>query len=107
MRSRRRPDIDGQRTMAMGGSFGGYMTNWIGSQTDRYACLITHASRRDDGDVHGRHRITRPWWYLEMGGENPYADPERFDRYGRCGTSKSGARRRSSSTASAITVARK
>jgi dipeptidyl aminopeptidase/acylaminoacyl peptidase len=21
------------------------------------------------------------WWYLEMGGENPYANPESFDRY--------------------------
>ena len=30
--------------MAMGGSFGGYMTNWIGTQTDRFRCLITHAS---------------------------------------------------------------
>ncbi len=21
------------------------------------------------------------WWYLEMGGEDPYADPAKFDRY--------------------------
>ena len=32
------------RIMAMGGSYGGYMANWIGSQTDRFKCLITHAS---------------------------------------------------------------
>ena len=75
-----RDDIDAARTMAMGGSFGGYMTNWIGSQTDRYACLITHASIATMAMFTG---VTDhpAWWYLEMGGENPYADPERFDRY--------------------------
>jgi Dipeptidyl aminopeptidases/acylaminoacyl-peptidases len=39
-----RSDVDSKRIMAMGGSFGGYMTNWIGTQTDRFRCLITHAS---------------------------------------------------------------
>jgi dipeptidyl aminopeptidase/acylaminoacyl peptidase len=75
-----RDDIDAERTMAMGGSFGGYMTNWIGTQTDRYACLITHASVATMAMFTG---VTDhpAWWYLEMGGENPYADPEHFDRY--------------------------
>ena len=41
----RRPDVDRDRMMAMGGSFGGYMTNWIGTQTARFRCLITHACR--------------------------------------------------------------
>ncbi|HUL68197.1 MAG TPA: S9 family peptidase [Burkholderiaceae bacterium] len=76
----KRPDIDASRVMAMGGSFGGYMTNWIGTQTDRFKCLITHAS------IVGMSTFTgvtdHPgWWYLEMGGENPYANPESFDRY--------------------------
>ncbi len=75
-----RPDLDGTRTMAMGGSFGGYMTNWIGTQTDRFKCLVTHASVATMAQFTG---VTDhpPWWYLEMGGENPYADMERFDRY--------------------------
>ena len=75
-----RGDIDAGRTMAMGGSFGGYMTNWIGTQTDRFACLITHASIATMAQFTG---VTdHPgWWYLEMGGENPYEDAERFDRY--------------------------
>jgi dipeptidyl aminopeptidase/acylaminoacyl peptidase len=75
-----RPDIDASRTMAMGGSFGGYMTNWIGSQTDRFKCLVTHASVATMAQFTGT--TDHPaWWYLEMGGENPYADMERFDRY--------------------------
>jgi len=75
-----RPDIDGARTMAMGGSFGGYMTNWIGSQTDRFRCLITHASIATMAQFTG---VTDhpAWWYLEMGGEDPYADMAKFDRW--------------------------
>ncbi|MBM7775400.1 dipeptidyl aminopeptidase/acylaminoacyl peptidase [Actinokineospora baliensis] len=40
----RRPDLDPTRTAAMGGSFGGYMANWIAGHTDRFAAIITHAS---------------------------------------------------------------
>ena len=39
-----RDDIDATRTAAMGGSFGGYMTNWIASHTDRFKAIVTHAS---------------------------------------------------------------
>ena len=39
-----RPDIDADRTAAMGGSFGGYMANWIAGHTDRFAAIVTHAS---------------------------------------------------------------
>lgn len=39
-----RDDIDAARTAAMGGSFGGYMANWIAGQTDRFKAIVTHAS---------------------------------------------------------------
>jgi dipeptidyl aminopeptidase/acylaminoacyl peptidase len=39
-----RPDIDAERTGAMGGSFGGYMANWVAGQTDRFKAVVTHAS---------------------------------------------------------------
>ncbi len=39
-----RPDVDEERTAAMGGSFGGYMANWIAGHTDRFAGIVTHAS---------------------------------------------------------------
>lgn len=39
-----RDDIDASRTAAMGGSFGGYMANWVAGQTDRFAAIVTHAS---------------------------------------------------------------
>jgi dipeptidyl aminopeptidase/acylaminoacyl peptidase len=75
-----RKDIDGNRMMAMGGSFGGYMSNWIGTQTDRFRCIITHASIVNMTTFTG---VTDhpAWWYLEMGGENPYQNRDSFDRY--------------------------
>ncbi|WP_420175127.1 prolyl oligopeptidase family serine peptidase [Luteococcus sp. OSA5] len=39
-----RPDIDADRTAMMGGSFGGYMANWIAGHTDRFRCIVSHAS---------------------------------------------------------------
>lgn len=39
-----RDDIDDTRTSAMGGSFGGYMANWVAGHTDRFDAIVTHAS---------------------------------------------------------------
>ena len=39
-----RPDLDASRTAMMGGSFGGYMANWIATSTDRFKAIVTHAS---------------------------------------------------------------
>lgn len=75
-----RDDVDASRMMAMGGSFGGYMTNWIGTQTQRFRCLVTHASIVTMANFTGT--TDHPgWWYLEMGGENPYEDPAKYDRF--------------------------
>ncbi len=37
------PEIDESRTAAMGGSFGGYMANWIAGHTNRFAAIVSHA----------------------------------------------------------------
>jgi dipeptidyl aminopeptidase/acylaminoacyl peptidase len=39
-----RPDVDASRTAAMGGSFGGYLANWIAGHTDRFDAIVSHAS---------------------------------------------------------------
>ncbi len=39
-----RDDVDETRTAAMGGSFGGYMANWVAGHTDRFRAIVTHAS---------------------------------------------------------------
>ncbi|KAB2879179.1 S9 family peptidase [bacterium] len=35
--------IDSARMAAAGGSYGGYLVNWIAGHTDRFKCLISHA----------------------------------------------------------------
>jgi len=37
------PFIDGSRACAAGGSYGGYMVDWIATHTGRFKCLISHA----------------------------------------------------------------
>jgi dipeptidyl aminopeptidase/acylaminoacyl peptidase len=67
-----RDDVDANRLVAMGGSFGGYMTNWIGGKTDRFACLVTHAGLSSFETFHG---ITdNPSWWAAMFGINPFED---------------------------------
>ncbi|MGZ6793953.1 MAG: alpha/beta hydrolase family protein, partial [Mycobacteriales bacterium] len=39
-----RADLDAGRTAMMGGSFGGYMANWIAGHTDRFGAIVSHAS---------------------------------------------------------------
>jgi dipeptidyl aminopeptidase/acylaminoacyl peptidase len=39
-----RDDVDETRTVAMGGSFGGYLANWVAGHTDRFAAIVSHAS---------------------------------------------------------------
>jgi len=35
--------VNVKRTCVVGGSFGGFMVNWIQGQTDRFTCLISHS----------------------------------------------------------------
>ena len=39
-----RDDIDAERIAAIGGSYGGYMANWLAVTTDRFRAIVTHAS---------------------------------------------------------------
>ena len=38
------PGIDGERMGVTGGSYGGYLTNWIIGHTDRFRCAVTQRS---------------------------------------------------------------
>ena len=75
----REPAVDPARVVAMGGSFGGYMANWIGTQTDRFRAIVTHASIFGMASFHGTTDYPA-WFALEMG-TTPYADAAAFARY--------------------------
>ena len=42
------PFLDGARAGAAGGSFGGYMINWIQGQTTRFKALVAHSGNLDE-----------------------------------------------------------
>ena len=48
-----RPDVDETRTAAMGGSYGGYMANWIAGHTDRFQAIVSHAGVWAMDQMHG------------------------------------------------------
>jgi dipeptidyl aminopeptidase/acylaminoacyl peptidase len=72
----RRPDVDAERTALMGGSFGGYMANWVATQTNRFKAIVTHASLWELRGFHGTTDFGAAW-EEEMG--DPYLDPSRYD----------------------------
>ncbi|KRE28312.1 peptidase S9 [Mycobacterium sp. Soil538] len=72
------PRIDETRTAAMGGSFGGYMANWIAGHTTRFAAIVTHASLWAL-DQFGATTDGGYWWAREMTPEMTAANsPHRF-----------------------------
>jgi dipeptidyl aminopeptidase/acylaminoacyl peptidase len=71
------PEIDQTRTAAMGGSFGGYMANWVATQTDRFKAIVTHASLWHLDSFSG---TTDAAWYWEKEFGDPLAEPKRYDQ---------------------------
>ena len=59
------PRIDATRIAAMGGSFGGYMANWIAGHTNRFAAIVTQASLWAL-DQFGPTTDTAYYWRREM-----------------------------------------
>ncbi|HET6751196.1 MAG TPA: S9 family peptidase [Actinomycetes bacterium] len=73
-----RPEVDEGRTAAMGGSFGGYMANWVAGHTDRFRCIVTHASIWSLEQFHGTTDYAA-WWEREFG--PPEVAAERYRRH--------------------------
>ena len=72
------PRVDETRTAAMGGSFGGYMANWIAGHTDRFDAIVTHASLWAL-DQFGATTDGAYWWAREMTPEmTAQNSPHRF-----------------------------
>jgi dipeptidyl aminopeptidase/acylaminoacyl peptidase len=53
---------DPERMAAMGGSFGGYMVNWILGHTDRFKALVSHAGVYNLESMYGS---TEEVWFAE------------------------------------------
>lgn len=73
-----RDDLDADRTAMMGGSFGGYMANWIATQTDRFKAIVTHASLWNLQAFSGTTDF--PGYWMRHHGD-PLERPERYRKY--------------------------
>jgi dipeptidyl aminopeptidase/acylaminoacyl peptidase len=73
------PSCHEEKIAAMGGSFGGYMANWIGGQSKRFKCLVSHAGVFHLEMFCGTTDAT-VWFSQEMGG-NPLEQREAYDKY--------------------------
>ena len=70
-----RPDLDAGRTAVMGGSFGGYMANWIAGHTTRFRAIVSHASLWALEQMFGTTDCPAEW-RRQLG--MPATQPERY-----------------------------
>jgi dipeptidyl aminopeptidase/acylaminoacyl peptidase len=63
------PYLDRERMAAAGGSYGGYMVNWLCGHTDRFKALISHAGVFDLVSMYG---TTEELWFADWEFGGPY-----------------------------------
>jgi dipeptidyl aminopeptidase/acylaminoacyl peptidase len=71
--------LDKSKMVALGGSYGGYMINWINGKTDRFKALVCH-----DGNIDERisYYDTEELWFPEWEhGGVPWEKPEGFTKH--------------------------
>src|SRR5262249_47433664 len=70
--------IDETRMAAAGGSYGGYMANWIATHTGRFKAIISHAGIWDKAAMYGTEEL----WFEEhdMLG-TPWTAPENYRKW--------------------------
>jgi dipeptidyl aminopeptidase/acylaminoacyl peptidase len=70
------PFLDGSRVAACGGSYGGFMVNWMAGHTDRFKALISHAGVFD---LTSKYGTTEELWFPEWEfGGTPWEKPQQY-----------------------------
>jgi len=74
------PWLDGDRACALGGSYGGYMVNWIaGKWSEPWKCLVNHSGIFD---TRAMAYSTEELWFTEWeNGGMPHDDPASYERF--------------------------
>ncbi len=74
------PWMDGDRVVALGASYGGYMINWIaGNWPDRFKCLVCHDGNLDEKFA---YFDTEELWFPEWDhGGTPWDNPEGYEKH--------------------------
>lgn len=73
------PQIDKARVCVTGGSYGGFMTNWIIGHTDRFCCAASQRSISNWLSFYGVSDIG-PYFAADQCGATPFEDPEKLWR---------------------------
>jgi dipeptidyl aminopeptidase/acylaminoacyl peptidase len=72
------PFIDGKRMAAAGGSYGGYMVDWIATHTDRFKALVSHAGVYDKVSMYATEEL----WFEEHDFQGtPWSNPEGYRKW--------------------------
>ncbi len=74
------PWLDGERVCALGGSYGGFMMNWIlGQWPDRFKCIVTHDGIFDNRSM---YYSTEELWFPEWENGGPeYSNPAGYEKF--------------------------
>lgn len=72
------PFIDGKRMAAAGGSYGGYMADWIATHTDRFKAIVSHAGIWDKNSMYATEEL----WFEEHDMQGtPWSAPENYKKW--------------------------
>jgi len=70
--------VDRDRLYVTGGSYGGFMTNWIVGQTDRFKAAVAQRSISNNISAFGTSDIGWHFWQFEMGDATPWRDEHKL-----------------------------
>jgi dipeptidyl aminopeptidase/acylaminoacyl peptidase len=70
--------VDPKRLYVTGGSYGGFMTNWIVGHTDRFRAAATQRSISNNVSAFGTSDIGWHFWEHEMGDATPWHDGQKL-----------------------------
>ena len=70
--------VDRDRLYVTGGSYGGFMTNWIVGHTDRFKAAAAQRSISNNISAFGTSDIGWHFWQFEMGDATPWRDEHKL-----------------------------
>jgi dipeptidyl aminopeptidase/acylaminoacyl peptidase len=72
------PFLDGTRMAAAGGSYGGYLADWIATHTGRFKAIISHAGVYDKVSMYATEEL----WFEEHDMQGtPWTNPESYRKW--------------------------
>jgi dipeptidyl aminopeptidase/acylaminoacyl peptidase len=72
------PFLDGTKVAAAGGSYGGYMADWIATHTDRFKAIVSHAGVYDKVSMYATEEL----WFEEHDMQGTlWSNPEGYRKF--------------------------